>query len=265
MELKVNEYQTPQALTFNYDELKTALEAKCNEMAAIVYTDESIKDAKKDKADLNRLKKELNDRRIAMEKEYMAPFNDFKAKVNELCDIIDKPVCIIDERVKDYEARKKEEKKNEVRAIFTEEWTHDDIPYELIENAKWYNASTSISSIRDEIKQINDSVSYDLNTIKTLAHAEEAEIVYKRTLNIRDAIARSQEIEQYEQRKKKAEEARAAEAEVKEEKPIAAETAPQIEQPEEVFEVTFKCRVTKTQALALRKFFEDNGISYERG
>ena len=44
-------------------------------------SDEKIKEAKADKANLNKLKKALNEERIRREREYMEPFNDFKAKV----------------------------------------------------------------------------------------------------------------------------------------------------------------------------------------
>lgn len=103
MELKVNEVSIPEQITFNYDELKRDLIDKVSTYETLVYTDDQIKQAKADKANLNKLKKALNDERIRREKEYMKPFNDFKSKINEIICIIDKPVAVIDRQVKEYE------------------------------------------------------------------------------------------------------------------------------------------------------------------
>lgn len=93
MELKMNDYQLPEKISFNFDELKQELTEKVSMYETLVYTDDQIKEAKADKAQLNKLKKALNDERIRLEKEYMQPFNSFKSQVNEIVSIIDKPVA----------------------------------------------------------------------------------------------------------------------------------------------------------------------------
>ena len=61
MEFKINEVQIPEKPTFNYEELKQELQEKANMYASLVYGDDEIKQAKSDKANLNKLKKALND------------------------------------------------------------------------------------------------------------------------------------------------------------------------------------------------------------
>ena len=109
MELRINEVTTPKQITFNYDELKQELTEKMAFYEALVYTDEQVKDAKTDRASLNKLKKSLNDERLRQEREYMKPFNTFKAQINEIIGIIDKPVALIDKQVKEFEEKKKQE------------------------------------------------------------------------------------------------------------------------------------------------------------
>lgn len=53
MELKMNEYQLPQNISFNFEELKAELTEKARLYETIVYTDDQIQEAKKDKANLN--------------------------------------------------------------------------------------------------------------------------------------------------------------------------------------------------------------------
>ena len=118
MELKINDYQLPEAIKWNYREIKQELEEKVSMYANLVYTDDQIKLAKADRAKLNKLKTALNDERIRREKEYLEPFNEFKAQVKDLVTIIDKPVALIDKQIKAYEEQKKEEKKVELEKIF---------------------------------------------------------------------------------------------------------------------------------------------------
>ena len=106
MELRVNEVAIPEKIDFNYEELKAELTSKVSFYETLVYTDDQIKDAKADKANLNKLKRALNDERIRREKEYMQPFNVFKAQINEIIGIIDKPIAVIDEQVKAYDEKR---------------------------------------------------------------------------------------------------------------------------------------------------------------
>lgn len=52
----------------------------------------------------------MNDEQILRKKEYMQPFNAFKAQINEIIGIIDKPVAVIDAQIKEYEEKQKKEK-----------------------------------------------------------------------------------------------------------------------------------------------------------
>ena len=117
MELLVREYQRPESILFNYEELKAEITEKTKMYETLVYTDDQIKDAKADKAKLNKLKKTLNDERIRLEKEYLEPFNDFKSKINEIIRIIDKPVAVIDKQVKEFEDKKKQDKYDAKKAV----------------------------------------------------------------------------------------------------------------------------------------------------
>ena len=102
MEIRINDLSLPEKIIFNYEELKEGISAKVAHYKNLVYTDDQIKEAKEDRANLNKLKKALNDERIRLEKEYMIPFNTFKAQLNEIIKIIDEPVTMIDSQVKEY-------------------------------------------------------------------------------------------------------------------------------------------------------------------
>lgn len=220
MEFKIEKYEKPEVITFNYEELKGELKAKVDHYGNIAYTEDQIKEAKADKASLNRLKKALNDERIRIQREYMVPFDNFKSKVDELIKIIDEPVSLIDKQVKAFEEKRKQEKEEKIREKFDEINTLDFLKIEKIWNLKWLNASCSMSKITEEIEETISKIKGEMQTLAGLAeYSFEALEFYKQTLDISAALSRAKELAEL-QKKKEEEEKRKAEAEEKRKKEV---------------------------------------------
>lgn len=201
MELKVNAVAIPDPITFNYEELKAELMQKAEAYASLVYTEDQIKAAKEDRANLNRLKKALNDERLKQEREYMQPFNQFKAQIQEIISIIDKPVTVIDKQVKAFEEQQKEEKMVAIDAFFCEQWNSRELPCAIeidnIMDQKWLNASVSMKSIQEAIIAKLDQVEKDLAVIRGLpAYAFEAEQAYLVSLDLARAISEAHRLQE---------------------------------------------------------------------
>lgn len=296
MELKINEMVQPEEPKFNYIEIKRWIQDGAEKYKNIVYSDNDISAAKADRADLNRLKKALNDRRIELEKSYMQPFKSFKAKVDELIKLIDEPAKLIDARVKEYEQHQKEEKSQQITEWFSgiegrPEW----LEIGQIWDQKWLNASKSMKSIKEEIEAALAQIHADLETLAGITEfGFEATEEYKRTLDINRALAEGMRLSDI-QKRKEAEAARKAEEEARraEEERQKMETAVQRQEwqqpepepywePQEpsqvvhdarqmafatndepVMAVSFRAWITMTQALELKKFFDDRGIRFE--
>lgn len=205
MELRVNEIAIPEPITFNYEELKQELTEKVSVYETMVYTDENIKEAKADRANLNKLKKALNDERIRREKEYMQPFNEFKAQINEIIGIIDKPCAVIDKQVKEYEEQQKQNKAAQIDDFMKEieKELPDDMHIPM--NEKWLNASVSMKSIQEEIKAQAEQIKTDLATIENLPEFSfEAAEVYKSTLDLGKAVNEAHRLSEIAKRKAEA-------------------------------------------------------------
>ena len=206
MEIRINDLSLPEKIIFNYEELKEGISAKVAHYKNLVYTDDQIKEAKEDRANLNKLKKALNDERIRLEKEYMIPFNTFKAQLNEIIKIIDEPVTMIDSQVKEYQENKKEEKRKEIVAYFdsVKEKLPDEIGLEGIFNTKWLNESVSMKSVKKEIDDIVCKIQVDISTINDLGELSFYALEkYFKSHNLNDSILFAKE--QIELEKKKAE------------------------------------------------------------
>ena len=224
----------------------------------LVYTDDQIKEAKADKANLNRLKKALNDERIRREREYMKPFNDFKDKINEIIGIIDKPVALIDKQVKEYEDRQKQEKLEQIKAL----WSEMDVPagltFEKVFDSRMLNVSYGMNHVRqsmsDNIKRFNR----DMETLASLPEfGFEAQQEYIRTLDMNKALEEGRRMAQIAKAKKEAEEA---------EKFIPPAVDEELDRkafaPEKQW-VSFAALLSTEDALALRDFFSSRNIEFK--
>lgn len=295
MELRINEVQLPEQITFNYEELKQELAEKLSTYETLVYSDEQIKEAKADKANLNKLKKALNDERIRREKEYMQPLNDFKAKINEIIGIIDKPIALIDKQVKEYEDKQKQDKMDKIKALWSEMDVPEGLTLERVFDDRMLNVSYGMNHVKqkmlDDIKRFNR----DMETLAGLPEfGFEAQQEYIRTFDLNKALAEGQRMAQVQ--KKKEEAARAA-AEAEQARLKAEEEAKQSAFPDDAMNppvteeeiaqsrqeyidaasangvhpviapakqwISFKALLTVEDATALKQFFESRNIQFE--
>ena len=290
MELKIEQVAIPEKIAFNYEELKQELSDKVKMYETLVYTDDQIKSAKADRADLNRLKKALNDERIRREKEYMQPFNAFKAQINEIIGIIDKPVALIDKQIKEYEEQQKKQKKDKIIKCFMD--NAQELPwltFEMVFDDKWLNASVSMKSIEEQIDGKIRSIYSDLSTLANLPEFSfEAIETYKSTLDLNKSIAEGHRLseiqkrkleqerikeEQERLRKEQEEQARASMPQATTEPFVGtAESKIQYQAKDEVVQspkeiptyVCFKALLTVVQARELKEFFDSRNIEFHR-
>lgn len=289
MEFKIKEYQLPAEISFNFEELKTELSDKVKKYELMTYTDDQIKEAKADRANLNKLKKALNDERIRREKEYMIPFNEFKAKINEIIGIIEKPIAVIDAQIKAADEKKKEAKQLEIGSLFVTKRFPSWVKINMIQDSTWLNATTSMKQIEDNLDGWLNRIETETKTIESLPEFSfEAMEIYRQTLDINRAIAEGQRLADIQRRKQEAEEARkkaeeeaAARRAEEEARRIQEEAAAQqageemaagysegIEEkkPTNTLGATwinFRAYLTIDQAIALREFFIKNNIDFE--
>ena len=207
LQLIVDPVKIPENITFNYAELSTAIKTKMEEYKGLVYTDDQIKEAKTDRADLNRLKGILKDERIRMKKAYLEPFSDFEDKINNLISVIDEPVALIDSQIKAYEQKQKDDKENEIREKFKEMGFPDYVSLIKVWNPKWLNKSYSMKNIEADLQSRLEEIQKDIDTIRAIPEFSfEALEAYKVNLSLSEAVAKGKEMADIQQRKQEAEE-----------------------------------------------------------
>lgn len=275
MELKINEVALPAPITFNYEELKSELLHKVSVYETMVYTEDQVKEAKADRAALNRLKKALNDERIRQEKEYMQPFNTFKAQIAELVKIIDNSVSVVDKQVKEFDEKKKAEKLDAILEYFgialAAKLPSVPLNHRLVVDDKWLNASVSMKSIQEAIDAKLDQVAKDLAVIASLpSYAFEARECYVDTLDLAKAVSEAHRLQ--EQAEKRA--AWEAEQQKRKEEAAAAQIKPtqvmtNINDPDDIENlpsrqwIGFQALLSADEAKALGAWLRNNGIRYK--
>ena len=285
MELQVSEIQIPEKISFNYDELKNELAEVLKRYENVVYTADQMKLAKGDKATLNKLKKALNDERIRREREYMSPFAEFKAQIDDLIKAIDKPVALIDRQVKEYEEQKKCEKRQAIEEYFDSQCDFPEwLKFDRIFVPSWLNATCSMKTVEGDLKAMQETICRDLAVLSEMpAFGFEATEVYKQTLNLQTAVNEGKRLADIQKRKEeaerlKAEREAAMKAKAEESALFELEQEATVEKVSAVGEsvsvgetvgesvgqwIAFKAFLTVAQAVELKKFFNRNGIDFK--
>ncbi len=277
-----------EAIQFNYDELHNWITEQTEKYNNLVYTDDTIKEAKEDRAKLNRFRDNLDNARKDVKKRYLEPYNAFDAETKKLLAIIDEPLNAIDKQVKDYENKKKADKKAQIEEYFNT-YIGDLNPFltlDKIFNQKWLNASVSIKSVKEEINNILLKTNEDFKTIKDLKSEWEVNLIdkYFETLDIGAALREQKRLEMQKQAieelKEKEEAEKAVISKMETTQDQCARVSDMVEtqnmdchgsqnivEPRndsdiKIYTRKFWVKGTKEQLIALGQYLKDNNIEY---
>lgn len=214
--------ELPQAIVWNKEEIKAWLSERVSHYNSLVVTEDSVKEAKADRAKLNALKTAIDTRRKEIKKEFLAPLDAFEKDVKEITALIDEPIANIDKQTKAFEQAEKDKKKAELQRFFRDNAKDlgEIITFEQIFNERWLNKTVALLSATQEIIAIFEKINSDLAVISGLGSEYELQIkaTYIASLDLAEAL---REQERLVQAKERLEAAKLAP------KPKQAEPAPQ--------------------------------------
>lgn len=200
--------QTPGTVTGNFDEIKEQLASELEFYKSLVFTEDNKKAAKEDVAILRKAKASAADYLKDIRHKCLEPYDAAKAKIDELCAMIDEPIYLINKQLDAFEQNRLEERRNLIRQIWDDEASiaPERLTLERIYNRKWENAGTSRNSIRKEMQERIAAINQELAIINGTASAAvpRALEMYWADFNLMQA---TQYINQYEQQKREIERA----------------------------------------------------------
>ena len=281
---------TTKRIDWNHEDLKQKITTRANDYKTLVYTDDNIKEAKKDRADLNKFINVLDTKRKDVKKRILAPYTEFESQVKELIGIVEEANNNIDSQVKAYDQKKKEEKLLKVQEIYDGIFGDSDLlsilTWDKVFKPTYLNATTTLKSIKAEMTELLERVTSELDIINNDDGEYQFEMkeAYLKNFNMTDALTVKQKFEENARRKAEYEAKRQAEIEARKEREraeaervasvgkeqtnenaeiAAAKTVNAVEKvTEQLITLDFRVKATAAQLDGLKNYLKSNNIEF---
>ncbi|MBP5582237.1 MAG: DUF1351 domain-containing protein [Ruminococcus sp.] len=281
LELKIYESEVtiPRAIE-NIVQLKEELTPKLEYYNNLVVTEDGIKAAKNDKSNLNKLRKAIEERRIEAKKQVLSLYEPLEAQCKELVALIDAPIKAIDQQVKVFEGKDKDEKYAALESFFNNMPHEDFITITDVLNPKWANKTEKLDTLKADMMCSMQKISAEYEQLNKLYENFPHKLAildhYKTDKDFSQTMVYAKKLEfTYEQEKRKEAEA-AGQVENTQNAPEAAtpvndvitpdpeQTAVPVEseQAPKIIIGKFEVAGTAEQIKALGVFMKSNGIKF---
>lgn len=286
-----NELIVVRQLPIIEDQLRTihdTVQARVEDVLAMECTEETYKEVKKARSELNAQYRALEERRKEVKAQVEAPYKKFeavyKACAGDLFSAADKQLAA---KIAAVENGLKQKKAEQVYAYFDEYRESLGIPADMVAFGITVTMSASLRSLKAQAKDYLDRVRGDLDMIATQEYKDEILVEYRKHLNASQAITAvvnrhaaiererrmREEMSAAVERKQEAAEIvrEAVEAEQQPEPasepvimpPVVVERTDDAEPPKQ-YSAAFRVTGTIEQLKALKKFLVDGGFTYEQ-
>ena len=244
--------------------LSTEIDDKVSTALKMVCTDDTVKDVKKLRAELNKDFKELESQRKYVKEQVLSPYQKFeevyKTYVSDKYKEADQELKTKIDSVEDELKAKKE---GEIKDYFNE--------YAISQKLDWLDYSrsninvtltASVKSLKEQAKEFVDKVVDDLKLIDSQDDKEEITVEYYKDLNVSRAITtvkeRKELLQKEYERKEVIEKQKKSDKEA-----IAKVEAISTPVEEKVYSMTFKVTGTIVQLKEIKRFLDNGGYKYE--
>lgn len=274
-------------ISANFEECEAALNEMLSPYKTLVVTEDTLSNAKADRARIRKIAARLDDARKEVKRTYTAPLAEFEEKVKRLTAICGEADQNIASQVAVFDEQRRKEKLDALRVFFQEKAgdAADYLNFDAISNPKWGNVTYGEEQARSDILREIAACHAAVGAIRTLKSPFETALLdtYRQTRDLalcmakHEAWVKQKEAEERLRAEREAAEKAAALRKTMEaapvnnapEPPVAEETieAAQDAAPvdtDPVYVIDFRVWVTPTQMDALKAFLKGNGIKYGR-
>ena len=224
------------AIRWNESEVQQNLTEMLAAYTGRVYTPDAIKDAKADRASVNKLDKQLSDAARSAKAFYMKPLEEFLQSTKQMQAQCKAVSGAIDQQVKAVEEAERQDKQDALRAVYADciGELRELVPFDRLLVAQWLNKTYDLAKASRELRKSVETRREELRLIRETCgeDAEACTTEYLRELNLNAALvehSRRQNARDAQRRaeaeRKAAERAQASIPPTDEERQIAAEAA----------------------------------------
>nr|DAQ84417.1 MAG TPA: Protein of unknown function (DUF1351) [Caudoviricetes sp.] len=188
---------TAATIASNFDALEAHVRKVVSEYDGAVYdltSAQAVKEAKHDRSYLNGIKKEIDERRKAVKREYSKPLDAFEKRCKRITAIIDESSDAIKAQLDEAEQARKD-------ALYSRLQQHYEefagllvpvVPYERLHEDQWLNKTFGEIKAQQALEAKVSDVARDWETLKaqqeTMPHYADAEREFFRTLDLGAAL-----------------------------------------------------------------------------
>ena len=152
----------------NFHKLLEDLKNELKPFMSYAVVDETVvPEARKLIANLRKVRKLIDDKRLKTKKEFMVPYNEFEAEVKLLLAEIDKPIDAIDTSIKMYEEMWRSDRRQEIQEQFDSMNVYSFLELDHILQKSWLAQSTSRNKWLNEMNEAYSDITNDLGRIES--------------------------------------------------------------------------------------------------
>ena len=269
-----------------YTDLKSNVDRLSEEYSQFKVTPENMKEAKLTRANLNKLKKALNDRKIDIVKAIDEPVNNLKGQIKGLTEEIDQTSNQISVQIKRYEDHARQMREQSLMRDLEKRCKAAGVDYAKIEiNPKWFNKTASYAVFEKEVQtQIDvllrekEELAENMKVVTArakelgLPHEHWVQILMMENTKLSDVLAQmssyAEDIKAETERNERAKKEQREKLVNQNGKAIDKTTGEIVDSFQEAFLITdkgkFKLTATSHQFKQLSKFIKTAGIKCEQ-
>ncbi len=220
--------------------ISEAIQAQTKEVLSLAVTEDTVKEIKKRRTELNKSFKMLEDQRKEVKSAIMAPYEAFEEVYKRYVTDIFKPAdAKLKARIDEVENALLDNKKADVAAYFKEKAAAHNIDFVSFDQLGIkVTFSDSMKKLKEQVDDALNKISGDLAVIATLEFPEEILVEYKENLNLTNSVltvkTRRAKLAAELQRKAEAQ----APAPIAESAPAAEPVTPVVKEPDPIPEPT---------------------------
>lgn len=285
MELQIMTSMEPGVLPeiqWNNKELKAEIASKAKEYASIAYTDGQETEMRKDRATLNKLVTAFENQRKEVKAFYQAPYQKFETQVKEVLGPVRDAIKVIDDGLAEIERQYRVDKTNKMREIYEAKVgdLRAILPFEKTIKENWYKKAIKDKNLEQGYIDLFKRTRSDMDALDALPDRfrDKAVMKYMENYSLSEALTEGKRLEMLEaaleERRKKAEEAKAAQIKQQEEVPgptvektakvaVSAQVIALVQkEAAPVVSLDFRVYGTKEQLMKLKQYMIDNQIKF---
>ena len=255
-------------IKYHLEQLSVEIKDKVARATSLVVNDDTVKDVKQVRAELNKEFNELETKRKQVKSAIMSKYDEFEEIYKEnVSNLYKNADAELKEKIDNVENQLKQEKEDELREFVKQHCETNKIHIEFEQIGLNITLSASMKSLKEQALAFIEKVVNDLKLIELEEHKDEILLEYNKngfdfSKAKLDVITRYKQLEEIKKQQQEVQLQIDDEAEVVEK--VEEITIPkEIIEDDELLTATFTITTTKENIIKVREFLKKEGISYE--